>query len=104
MVRRSRSDRRRGTIGGRLARWWGIVYRRGVAMHGDGCHKTIAVAVPGVDHMVGPPAVAHGPTHGGQTGVEGRLTHDLVGPQGCAYLLFGDHAVAMGKEIGEEVE
>src|SRR5262249_29369207 len=42
-----------------------------------GPHKAIAIAMPGVDHPLRPPTVAHGPARLGNTGVQGGIADKL---------------------------
>jgi hypothetical protein len=52
-----------------------------VVVHLDGRHKAIPVAMPGLDHALGAPAVADSLVSLRQTGIQGGGTGKLSGPQ-----------------------
>jgi hypothetical protein len=66
--------------------------------------EAIAPPVDGLDTVLVPPTIAKGFADHHHALRQNALTHTALGPQVLQEFLFGDHAVAMCQEIGQDIQ
>ena len=78
--------------------------RRAVLPHLDCRHKAIALAVQRAHETRGPPPLSKRLAQRRDTGFQDFVPDKLVGPQVLEEFVLGHHPIAMGQEVGEDLQ